>query len=152
MRLCLRPCDGGLQLEPVDSGSEQKGEAQCSVCVCVWRWVIRRGKNLWKQSHDSWGGSMCEACLFCIYPLSAAVCTVLFPEHRNIADALTLRPPSNPWARTQGPHVHIFKETFSVLRCSLNRHDACACLLCLGREVELHVIRRTPRWRALLTG
>lgn len=51
---------------------------------------------------------MCEACLFCIYPLSAAVCTVLFPEHRNTADALAARPPSNPTARAKGalcPHL-----------------------------------------------
>lgn len=42
---------------------------------------------------------MCEACLFCIYPLSAAVCTVLFPrtpEHSR-------RPPSNPEPEHQGP-------------------------------------------------
>lgn len=69
---------------------------------------------------------MCEACLFCIYPLSAAVCTVLFPEHRNTADALTARPPSNPSARARGaPHVHIRKDTLSLLRYVLR---ACTCL------------------------
>lgn len=76
---------------------------------------MRRGKNLWKQSHDSWGGSMCEACLFCIYPLSAAVCTVLFPrtpEHSR-------RPPSNPEPQHRGPTSTFAKETLSVLSSSL---------------------------------
>lgn len=43
---------------------------------CVWRW----GVNLWKQSHDSWGGSMCEACLFCIYPPGCSCVHCPFPR------------------------------------------------------------------------
>lgn len=87
---------------------------------------------------------MCEACLFCIYPLSAAVCTVLFPEHRNTADALAARPPSNPTATAQGaPCPHLQGDPLSLshryVRCSQDY----AYALDLGRRVELDVIWRT---------
>lgn len=94
---------------------------------------MRRGKNLWKQSHDSWGGSMCEACLFCIYPLSAAVCTVLFPrtpEHSR-------RPPSNPEPKHRGP-TSTFCEG-DALCFKAFTHDY-TCLLDLGwRENKVPV-------------
>lgn len=76
---------------------------------------------------------MCEACLFCIYPLSAAVCTVLFPrtpEHSR-------RPPSNPEPQRRGPHVHICKG--DTLRFKLFARYY-ACLLDLGcRENKVPV-------------
>lgn len=76
---------------------------------------------------------MCEACLFCIYPLSAAVCTVLFPrtpEHSR-------RPPSNPEPQRRGPHVHICKG--DALRFKLFARYY-ACLLDLGcRENKVPV-------------
>ena len=72
------------------SGSERFCVCVC-VCVCVsvsararvQRWAHRREKNLWKQSHDSWGGSMCEACLFCIYPLWCSCVHCPFPRTRE---------------------------------------------------------------------
>lgn len=71
---------------------------------------------------------MCEACLFCIYPLSAAVCTVLFPEHRNTADALTARPPSNPSARAQrAPRPHLQGDPLSF-EISTLQPGLCICL------------------------
>lgn len=73
---------------------------------------------------------MCEACLFCIYPLSAAVCTVLFPEHRNTADALVARPPSNPTARDRGPPMSTIARRPSQFKseiCTL-KTGLCICL------------------------
>lgn len=71
---------------------------------------------------------MCKACLFCIYPVSAAVCTVLFPEQRNTTDALTARPPSNPSARAQGgPNPHLQRDPLSRKICALYL-GLCICL------------------------
>lgn len=50
-------------------------EARCIMCD--------RGESFESRAVTAEAGSMCEACLFCIYPSTAAVCTVLFPEHRN---------------------------------------------------------------------
>lgn len=65
---------------------------------------------------------MCEACLFCIYPLSAAVCTVLFPrtpEHSR-------RPPSNPEPEHRGPTSTFCKgDALSVLSPSLMITHVC---------------------------
>lgn len=71
---------------------------------------------------------MCEACLFCIYPLSAAVCTVLFPEHRNTADALMARPLSNPSARAEGAPCSLFQGDPPSFEIRTVRSGLCTCL------------------------
>lgn len=57
-----------------------------------------------------------EACVrhvcFAFTPFGAAVCTVLFPEHRNTADVLVVRPPSSPQVAAQGPPCLYLLEMF----------------------------------------
>lgn len=103
-------CVTGPQALRARAAAEPEDRVEVSECVCACacvhartqRWAYRREKNLWKQSHDSWGGSMCEACLFCIYPLWCSCVHCPFPrtqEHSRRPHG----PPSSPWAAAQGP-------------------------------------------------
>lgn len=110
----LRARARGLQL------SQRTGWKWASVWVCVYaqRWAHRREKNLWKQSHDSWGGSMCEACLFCIYPLWCSCVHCPFPrtpEHsRRPHGPSSVQPPS----RSTGAPLSLFARDVPIFRYS----------------------------------
>lgn len=71
--------------------------------------------GLWKKSHDSWRGSMCEVCLFCIYPAHSCV-DCPFPEHRNTV----VTSPSQQPLKGQRESVRTHNSALAELLMALN--------------------------------
>lgn len=88
-------------------------EARCVMCD--------RGESFESRAVTAEAGSMCEACLFCIYPSTAAACTVLFPEHRNTQTPSRLALRSTPQLKG-GWRGNLIKNTLYLPRKHISYH------------------------------
>lgn len=98
----------GPQALRARAAAEPEDRVEVSKCVCVRRGGLIGGKRIFESRAMTAEGEACvrHVC-FAFTPFGAAVCTVLFPEHRNTADVLMVRPPSSPQSQPRAPHVYI---------------------------------------------
>lgn len=155
---CLAPepeilelCDGGCRFGPMDTVEVSKRGRGTVQCVCWGGWGGGLGRIFESRAMTAEGEACVRHVCFAFTPW-AQLCALSFSQNtgtQQTPSRLALCP--TPQQEQRGPHVHISKEIFLVLRYVLYSQDY-AYALDLYQRVKLDVIWTTTGWCAPLTG